>query len=241
MCRPWPLVLILVGALFSSGCANVWKYPGRSITLRGELQPLQPYLNMETVWKEYQEKTDKAAYRDEVINAHIYAIDLCFNARAQAELYGRGALEATQDLAGFGLSLASTVSPVGSTKTLLGSIATGIQGGKGPMSEITEHVFFQKSMPVILYKNMELRKKALDVIKDKLKNKPDIKDYPLTEALIDLENYYVAGTLHGALAQLLGPGSGTGTGGEKPDQQTSTTTPSPGSPQPEKPQTKKPK
>jgi hypothetical protein len=179
-----------------------------------------------------------------VINAHIYAIDLCFNARAQSELYGRGILESTQDLAGFGLSLASSVVPVTATKTLLSSISTGIQGGKGPMNSITEHVFFQKSMPVILYKNMQLRKEVLTDIKGKLGE--NIKDYPLSEALADLERYYEAGTLYGALAPLIGatPGEGTGNGknkeGAKPAHSPGTPQSQPESQKPEKQKTAKP-
>jgi hypothetical protein len=80
---------------------------------------------------------------------------------------------------------------------ILSGVAAGLQASQAP---VNEHVFYEKTMPV-LFGQMEASRK---VVKARILTglSQPISEYPLPRALVDLEDYYLAGSIPGALINI---------------------------------------
>jgi hypothetical protein len=128
----------------------------------------------------------------------VYAIDLYFG-QFQQDLFreGVGSGIAT-DWITLALAGAGAVAGNAGTKAALAAAAAGIIGAKAAFDK---NVFFDKTMPALLAQMVALRKTVLVRIQAGLSQ--GIDRYPLTQALIDLEDYYNAGTIPGALTGIV--------------------------------------
>lgn len=145
----------------------------------------------------YAAAQDKRAFRDEVIYARIRAIDLRFG-QFQQQLSKEGNwANLGLDLAVLALSGAGTVVADAGTKGTLAALSGGFTGTR---TAIDKTLFFNKTLPVIL---SQMEAKRLDVLAKLLNNLTlDVDRYPLVAALTDLDKYYEAGTIPGALVSL---------------------------------------
>lgn len=189
------IMLLLMGFALLNGCASVSGYPDRSYDLKAELAALDIYHRPDIITT-YNGKTgaDKKDYRDEVVNARLRAIDLHFSIFEQAVARENVIGNVGVDWAVLGLGGATALAPLSATKSILGAISGGITGAKG---SVDKNVFYNKTMPVLLAKMESLRKEVLVRIREGLTQSTS--DYPLTQALIDLDDYYKAGTIPGAI------------------------------------------
>ena len=188
-------MLLVLMVVFCSGCPAPLKgYPNMSYNLVEELNALKDYNSPKviTTYNNFGEnKAGKKAFRNEVVYARKRAIDLNFatfqkNVYKQLAVGGIGA-----DWAVLALTGATTVTP----NAVLGGIAAGITGAKG---KVSEHLFFNNTIPV-LFSKMEAQRKEVFVRIATGLAKPEVDEYPLMEALDDLDDYYKAGTIPGAL------------------------------------------
>lgn len=197
--------LLLLAAILGSGCTAAREgYPDTSFDADAELKQLATYYDPATL-KAHEalpvgtadQKNAKKLSRNKIVNGRLRAIDIHFSA-FQKELYKEGVtLNVGTDWALLGLSGAGAVVGGASTKAILAAIAGGITGGK---ASFDKHVFFEKTMPVLLGQMVALRKQKLVTIRDGLQS-PD-SQYPLDQALVDVEAYYHAGTLPGAIIEI---------------------------------------
>ncbi len=193
-------MVILTLSISICGCASFTGYPERSGNVEDELKQLEKYFNPEIIG-EYDQEDDpnkKQALRNEIINARIRAIDIHFN-DFQQRLYreGVGSNIAT-DWTVIGLGVAGSITSSLSATQNLSAISGGITGAK---SSFDKNAFFDRTMPAILSQMIALRKSALVKIRSGLT--AGVSEYPLNWALTDVEEYFIAGTMPGAVMGII--------------------------------------
>ncbi len=82
----------------------------------------------------------------------------------------------------------------GAAKAALGAAITGVTGAK---VSFDKNAYFAKTLPALVASMQASRKEVLLRIRKGLELGDD--KYPLTQALVDLEDYYNAGTIPGAI------------------------------------------
>ncbi|MEW6417520.1 MAG: hypothetical protein AB1480_05285 [Nitrospirota bacterium] len=190
------LLLLFCLLLFAAGCSTMQGYPDRSDNYESELSALSEYFKPETI-SECIKKTsenEKRLCRDNIVHARIRAIDINFNSFQQAATKEHIQLNVGFDWAVLGLGGAGAVIDNSNTQAILAAISGGLTGAKG---SIDKNVYFEKTMPVLLAKMIALRKSVLATIYKGLSL--DTTEYPLIRALNDIDDYYNAGTIPGAV------------------------------------------
>ncbi len=205
--------LLVAGAfLFASGCVMIRGYPDRSGDIGADLKSLEQYFAPATIQAANNQtvEADRRRLRDDIVNGQLRAMDLHF-ALFEQEMAREGVLiNVGTDWAVLGLSGAGTIVPTAGTKAILAAISGGLTGAKG---SVDKNVFYEKTMPVLLGKMEALRKEQLVAIRTGL-NLPT-SSYPLNQALIDVENYYKAGTIPGAILGIAESSGATAADAEK--------------------------
>ena len=139
-------------------------------------------------------EAEKKSVRNEIITGRIALIDLNYNQFIAQFSVNKENLDFVSDVGELGLNLATTAVGSAATKTVLGAFSAGVTGGK---VSIDKNYFFEKTVPVLITSMNAQRKVALLAIITGIGKSTD--DYPLTQALSDLDTYYFAGTFVGAL------------------------------------------
>jgi hypothetical protein len=188
---------ILVLCLLGTGCAALKGYPETSSDPNAELAILAKYYQPDFVQKciDKQDPTEQRKCRNEIVNGRIRAIDLHFNAFLK-KLFKEGvSSNIAVDWAVIALSAAGAVAGGETTKAVLSATSGGLVGAKGSFDK---NAYFEKTMPVILLRMTAERKKVLATLREGMARE-NIEEYPLQRALIDVEDYYSAGTIPGAM------------------------------------------
>lgn len=197
-----PLFLIF---LILSGCANkgapaiVRGLPDRSIDPAVYLKSIEKYLQPEII-NDYDKETDpqqRKRLRDRIVEARIYETDVHFNI-FKANFYREGVYSNVGvEWTTTALNTAGSVVGGAGIKSALSATAGGLTGAKAAFAE---NVYYKKTLPVIIAQMESHRKEVLVIIRRGLTKSDD--EYPLFQALSDLENYYNAGTLPGAIVEI---------------------------------------
>jgi len=182
--------------IFTAGCSTMQGYPERSENDESELASLQNYFKPETIsaCNNKSPEEDKCLCRDNIVYARVRAIDIHFNRFLQAATKENIQLNVGVDWVVLGLGGAGAVISNSNTQSILAAISGGLTGAKG---SIDKNVYFEKTMPVLLSKMIALRKSVLVIIYQGLEL--DTSRYPLIRALNDIDDYYNAGTIPGAI------------------------------------------
>ncbi len=186
-----------LSALTLVGCAAMKGYPERSGDPAAELQKLDKYFAPDII-DQYDGKTsetERRAFRDEVVNGQIRTIDLHFNSFVQSVSQESVQTNLGTDVLLLGLNGAGAVVAASTAKTILASIAEGVTGTK---TAIDKNVFFEKTMPALVAQMEADRKTVLVSIRTGLTLPTD--KYSLFQALVDLDDYYIVGTIPGSIA-----------------------------------------
>jgi hypothetical protein len=192
------LVLVLaLPALSVAGCSALKGFPQRSGDPAAQLQRLDKYFAPDILdqYNEEKPEAEKRAFRDEVVNGQIRAIDIHFNNFVQGVSQESVQTNLGTDVLLLGLNGAAAVASASTAKTVLASIATGVTGTK---TAIDKNVFFEKTMPALVAQMEADRKMVLVNIRTGLTLSTD--KYPLFQALVDLDDYYIVGTIPGSIA-----------------------------------------
>ncbi len=196
--NPVKAFVSLLASLLLSGCVSFSSYPKPTTDTKSELTALAPWLSAD-VLTAYAAKSgaDKRAYRDDVLNARIRAVNLRFTEFVQRLDEDRRRLNVGTDWTVIALNgTASLVTP-NSTKSILSAISGGVVGAKG---SVDKNLFFDKTMPVLIAQMEANRRDVLVKIRTGMNQDTD--HYPLTNGLIDVEDYYTAGSLNGAITAI---------------------------------------
>jgi hypothetical protein len=187
--------------LLLSGCASLKAYPERSVDPDAELKAMEKFLQPSAITQyDSQQDSDrnglsKRAWRNEVANARVRAIDLHFTT-FQQRLFQEGVgLGIATDWVVLALNAAGSL--VTGPANALSAASAGIGGGR---ASFDKNAFFDKSMPTLLAAMVAKRKEVLVRIREGLTR--EIEEYPLGLALNDLDSYYNAGTIPGALIDI---------------------------------------
>lgn len=136
--------------------------------------------------------------RNEIVAARMRAIDSYYYAFEASLIRERQEFGFISSIISIGLSGAVPLVYAEGTKNILGAASSGLQGATKAFSD---EVLFQKTVQV-LATQMRARRDAVaaDII-TRMKTL-DIDDYPLSMALGDVDEYYAAGTIAGALIEI---------------------------------------
>ena len=186
----------LLAALVLGGCtASIEGTPERLLPISAETDVARKLAGPEW-YAEYGMATGarRRELRDQIVLARMYAIDLYYSeyeARLTQERQNVGFYSTVANLA---LTSSATLFAANETKTILTAVATGLTGTK---EAYQKEVLIEKTI-AILQQQMRARRKEVKVrIISRLSLAAE--SYPLELALADIETYYRAGTITGAL------------------------------------------
>lgn len=133
-------------------------------------------------------------YRNSYVTARMYAIDLAFS-EFEAELTReRQGLGFGSTVASMGLTAAAGIVSPTTTKNILTAAASGVIGAK---SAYSDEILAKQTVQILQTQMQTNRARIAALIYARLAS--DTTAYPLGAALSDLEEYYQAGTITGAL------------------------------------------
>ncbi|MBI5774580.1 MAG: hypothetical protein HZA89_12655 [Verrucomicrobia bacterium] len=193
------LILALPLALALAGCGTPG-FPRQSYdekkqikALEEEFEPPKLISNYYTLTRNATEEEKKSG-RNNIIGGRLALINLNYNQFVARFSVTKQSLDFGTEVTELGLNLATTAVGGAATKTILGAVSSGVTGSK---LAVDKNFFFEKTVPVLVTSMNAQRKEALAPILTGMKQGTD--DYPLAQALADLDNYYFAGTFLGAL------------------------------------------
>jgi hypothetical protein len=197
--RKWTLaILSLLG-----GCSTIAGYPKSSQDDDKEITASQPYFDP-SVRANDDASSDVARggltrqqYRDAVVYGRLGVIDIRYDQFEKALAGTNNGLSMAADLTVLALNGLGATTGAAATKSALAAASAGVVGGK---ATINTDLFYQKTLPALITQMEAGRQKQLAIIKTGLTKTVD--QYPLQEALNDVQNYYVAGTLPSAVQQV---------------------------------------
>jgi hypothetical protein len=181
------------------GCQSLQGYPAPIETPKQALDLVRADTQPAAVTT-YSAITDPAlrrAKRDQIVRARLYAIDINYDDFVRSISAQQKSFAIGSDLVSAGLTGAATLAKSAATKTRLTTYASAALGVR---STVDKELFYSKTLPAVVSQMDASRKTVLAKITEGLAA-PDA-DYPLVAALADLQDYYVAGTLNGALNQI---------------------------------------
>ena len=185
------VVLPCVALAFSlGGClSSVDGGPDRLYSVADQESALRQQLPIPDLRQQYDSQT-----RNDYITARMFAIDLAYNEYFSSLTKERQLGTLGADLTVIGLGAATSVIPGASTKAVLGAATAAIAGSK---SAVDKDIFIQQTVQ-ILQNQMEVSR---DLVRQRIIANLRVSTtvYSLAQGLSDLEDYYRAGTLAGAL------------------------------------------
>lgn len=136
--------------------------------------------------------------RNEIIWARMRAIDTYYYAFETSLIRERQEVGFISSIISIGLSGAVPLVSAVDTKNILGAASSGLQGATKAYSD---EVLFQKTVQVLATQMRARRDIVASDIVSRLRTL-DIDAYPLSMALSDVDEYYAAGTIAGALIEI---------------------------------------
>jgi hypothetical protein len=189
------VLLSLFLICFLTACSSLSGFPAASINENAELEDLQPYFKPATV----DACIDDANCRNKIVNGRLRAVDLNYYAFVKALFVQHNSASLAADIAVLGLNAAGAVAGGALTKAALAAASAGIVGVKGA---VDADLFYQKTMPALVAQMDAQRKTILAQILRGLTE--GVSQYPLQQALRDVDSYYAAGTIPGAITGIVG-------------------------------------
>lgn len=132
--------------------------------------------------------------RNRFISGRLVQIDLRYLMFIRSMTADKQQLDSATDIASMTINLAGTLVTGAQAKTNLAALATGISGAK---TTLDKHFYYEKSIEALIATMNAKRKEVLVNILAGLS--ASLEQYPFERALSDLHQYYLAGTLNGAL------------------------------------------
>jgi hypothetical protein len=204
-CQPILLALIITAGIISivsTGCAARYR-PKAALpntyfdqVLKDVTQPdlLKTYNALPE--KEDAQKTTKVARRNQILQELIILVDRNYS-NFENQYYGSDAsINFAGDFVNLGLTGVSSVTGTAHLKSVLSAVATGTTGIK---TSYLKNYYDQQTRGAIVQKMRSLRASQLATIQDANHMKAGPSNYSLESGLSDIDAYYNAGTIVGAL------------------------------------------
>jgi hypothetical protein len=184
-------------SIVAAGCtASIQGAPPRVFPVDTELVQVRDVLNRDWYgsYATSSDETHRRYYRDQAVLARMYAIDIAYSKYELDLTRERQNVGFLSTLTLLGLTTAGTLVGGAETKTILSATATGVTGTK---EAYDKNVLVERTISVLQQQMRAQRKfvkvKIIERLRDPTSN------YPLEFALSDVEEYYRAGTITGAL------------------------------------------
>jgi hypothetical protein len=197
------ILALIVPCLCYSGCSTVSGYPKSSQNDDTEITANARYF-AENVRANEQAADDakrgglsKQEYRDAVVYGRLNVIDIRYFQFQRALTGTNNGVLTGADLTVLALNGLGATTGAASVKAALAAASAGVVGAK---ATINTDLFYQKTLPALITQMNATRQKQLATIKTGLAKSTD--EYTLGEALNDVQNYYIAGTLPSAVEQV---------------------------------------
>ena len=183
--------------LFLSGCASLENSPQRSGDINIELQSLKQYFASDVIDNYNKPETDKKTYRNDVVFGRIRAIDLNYSRFVNDITRENKGVTIGTDSAVLLLSAGGALSKVSSTQAIFSQATGALTGFK---SSFDKNAYHDQALFAVISQMQASRAEILAIIYNGLGS--DVSDYSLLKALIDVENYYQAGTIAQAIMEM---------------------------------------
>ena len=191
--------VLLMGLLLAGACTpSVQGGPDRLLGINEELVVAKKLAS--PVWyAEYAASTGprRRELRDQIVLSRIYAMDLYYSEYEVQLTQERQNIGFYSTIASLALTTSATAIAAAETKTVLSAVATGLTGAR---TAYDKEILIEKTITILQTQMRARRKEVKTQIIARLGE--DTTAYPLELALSDLETYYRAGTITGALIEV---------------------------------------
>jgi len=192
------LACLLTGLLLSGCFTTIEGGPPRLFSIAEESAVARARLERDEEAYYSAPAAQNRAFRNEIITQRMRAIDSYYYAFEAAILRERQEVGFISSIISIGLAGAiPLVNPI-ATKDILGAASAGLQGATKAYSD---EVLFQKTVQVLATQMRARRDLVAADIVTRMRTL-DTDAYPLAMALADLDAYYAAGTIAGALIEI---------------------------------------
>ena len=201
------LRLMVMGAIVSllAGCATM-RYGGApepSFNINDDIKELSLHFEGSTSITNFYANPSEQA-RNEFIVGRITLVNLRYLKFIRSLTSERQLLDAATAISIMGLGLAGSMVPLAQTTKILAAVSAGVAGTK---EVIDKNYYFEKTIPALVAQMNANRQIALAPLL--AGSQKSLKDYPFATAVVDLNNYYSAGTFTGAIEAIQATASAT--------------------------------
>lgn len=198
--------ILYISLLILYGCASTGGFPERTDNVESQLDDLKSkYFHPDaaqtngkiTIYNTATDANIRKLLRNEIIYSRLLAIDLQFSIFQEA-IYKEGVVSnLTLDILGVGVGAAGGVVSNLTTSQILSALSGGIAGSK---TAINKNLYYERTLPALFSLMIANREKIKIEIYEGLKLDDIV--YPLGRGFADLERYYIAGSIPGAIASV---------------------------------------
>lgn len=189
------LLLAASSAVLMTACATIRNggAPDPSFDVDQDLEQLaSQFKPAENISAFYADPT--ATERNRIITGRLVLLDIRYVQFIRSLTSEKQSLDAATEVLGLTLSLAGASTSALRAKTNLAALNAGVTGVKGTADK---YYFLEKTIPALVSAMNAGRKVVLVRILNGMAS--DLTNYPFERALVDLNEYYMAGTLTGAV------------------------------------------
>jgi hypothetical protein len=186
-----------------AGCSAFTGYPQNYQSTSAVITADSPYLSADVLKNERSTSdTDRGnlnpqQYRDAVVYARLQVVDINYY-DFESTLSGTfNAIDLGADLTALALNGLGATTGSAATKAALAAASAGVIGAR---AAISTDIFYQKTLPALIAQMRADRQTTLATIIKGLSQ--PVSSYSLDAALLDVNDYYVMGTLPSAIAQV---------------------------------------
>jgi hypothetical protein len=190
--------VIMLAGLFLAGCNTIDGGPPRLFTVDYEAAVARDRLLGREGDYYATSASPTTTSRNEIIAMRMREIDSYYYAFESSLIRERQELGFVSTIVSLGLTGAIPLAASLGTKSALGAASTFVQGGTKAFSD---EVLFQKTVQVLATQMQARRALVASDIISRMRSQ-DLDAYPLAMALGDLDEYYAAGTIAGALIEI---------------------------------------
>lgn len=189
--------IFCVGLLISTGCASTKGFPKRGESVETILTALNANYSTAQIFTDYTAAADQKTYRNQAVAARMMAIDIRF-AEFQEKMFSqRSYLTVGGDTAKSVIGVAGTLTSAGQTSQILSGLASAFDVGS---ASVDNNIYQNQTQIAVMSMMLAERTKVKARIETRART--SIEDYSMASALSDLEGYYMAGSIPGALAAI---------------------------------------
>lgn len=188
-----------VAMLSLSGCASITGFPDPVIKPSDDLAQTQSYFSsgVMTTYSSLNGEATRRPYRDMIVYGRMHAYDVQYQVFLRALSREAGDTGIGGDLLALTLNGLGATTGDAPTKAALSAASEGVIGAQG---DINKELFYEKTLPALVAQMEAQRTQVRATIEKGLATSDS--DYPLPKALVDLDQFQLAGSLPGALSAI---------------------------------------